>query len=352
MIKRIHGGNCLKRHITDFSVNINPMGLPKGVKDIIAENVGVVLRYPDPSSERLKRRLASLHGAAPENIAVGNGSIEFIHLIPRAFKIKRALIVTPTFSEYEFAVRSNGAMPVFINTSGEDGFAIDLGRLALLLPRVDALFLCNPNNPTGSLLPGDEVLYLVRLCVKHGAALFLDEAFIEFVKDPGEAAVISEAVKNRSLVLLRSLTKFFAIPGLRLGYVIGHRKMIERITSLQYPWNVNGLAQLAGVKGLADKSYMNRTRAFVAKERLYIFKGLNNIKELKAYPSSANFILCRLQNGSIRNSEELAKRLLRDGIFIRACGDFRGLDDRFFRVAVRGRDDNDRLLKCIEKAVR
>ena len=352
MIDRIHGGNCLKRNIIDFSVNTNPLGLPKGLPDIISKNTDCVLRYPDPSSERLKRKLAALHAVGPRNIVIGNGSIELIYLVPRALKIKKALIITPTFSEYEFAIKSNGSMPTFFSTSEEDGFKIDCGKLAERLPRCDALFLCNPNNPTGSMLYSDDVLYLSRLCRKHKSLLILDEAFIEFTEQTKSAAIISEAVKSRSLVILRSLTKFFAIPGLRLGYVIGHKNMIDKIVKLQYPWNVNGPAQLAGEKVLADKGYIDRTRLFVANERQYMFERLSSIKGLKAYQSSANFILCKLQDAPIHSSIELARRLLLKGIYIRACGNFRGLSNRFFRVSVKKRADNDRLINSIENVLR
>jgi len=352
MTDRIHGGNCLKRNIIDFSVNTNPLGLPKGLSDIISKNTDRILRYPDPSSERLKRKLAALHRVGPENITMGNGSIELIYLIPAAFKIKKALIITPTFSEYEFAVRSNGLNPAFFNVSEKDNFNINCGKLSERLPRHDAVFLCNPNNPTGSVLHNDDVLYLSRLDRKRKGLLILDEAFIEFNTDSKRTTIISEAVKNGSLVILRSLTKFFAMPGLRLGYVIGHKRIIERIVKLQYPWNVNGLAQLAGEKVLADKVYMDRTRLFIAKERQYMFERLGNVKGLKVYPSSANFILCKLVNAPVQGSGELTQRLLRKGIYIRACGNFRGLNDKFFRVAVRRRDDNNLLINSIEKALR
>lgn len=357
MIDKNHGGNCSKRNIIDFSVNTNPLGLPEGLSDIISRNTGLILRYPEPASERLRRVLAALHDIRPENIAIGNGSIELIYLVPRAFKTKRALIITPTFSEYEFAVESNGSIPVFFKTFEKEDFKIDCGKLAERLPCCDAFFLCNPNNPTGYMLHSDKVLYLSRLSRKYKGILILDEAFIEFTKEARGTAIISEAVKNESLVILRSLTKFFAMPGLRLGYAIGHKRIIEKISKLQYPWNVNSLAQFAGEKVLADKSYMDRTRLFVAKERQYLFEGLGSIKGLKVYPSPANFILCKLQtrlgSGSIPSTaERLTRQLLRKGIYIRACGNFRGLSDRFFRVAVRKRDDNDRLINSIEKALR
>jgi len=352
MIDRTHGGNCLKRNIVDFSVNTNPLGLPKGLPDIISKNIDCVLRYPDPSSEQLKRKLAAVHAVGPENIVIGNGSIELIYLVPRAFKTKRSLIITPTFSEYEFAIKSNGSMPTFFSTSEKGGFKIDCGKLAERLPRCDALFLCNPNNPTGSMLCSDDVLYLSRLCRKHKGLLIIDEAFIEFTEQPKGTTIISDAVKNGSLIILRSLTKFFAIPGLRLGYAIGHKSIIGRIVKLQYPWNVNGLAQLAGEKVLADKVYMGQTRLFIAKERQYMSERLGSIKGLKVYPSSTNFILCKLRNTQVKSSIELTRRLLRDGIYIRACGNFRGLNNRFFRVAVRKRDDNDRLISSMEKVLR
>ena len=352
MIDRAHGGNCLKRNIIDFSVNTNPLGLPKGLLSIVSKNTDCILRYPDPSSERLKKRLAVLHGIEPENIAIGNGSIELIHLAPAAFKIKKALIITPAFSEYEFAVKSNGSTPAFFNASERDGFRVDCGELAERLPRHDAFFLCNPNNPTGAVLSGDDLLRLSRLSGKNGSLMILDEAFIEFTEDSKRTAIVSKTVKDGYSIILRSLTKFFAIPGLRLGYAIGHKRMIAKIAKLQYPWNVNGPAQLAGEKALADRAYMARTRSFVAGERQYMIEKLGGIKGLKAYPSSANFILCKLQNAPVRSSAELTRRLLRDDIYIRACGNFRGLSDRFFRVAVRKREDNNRLIDSLEEALR
>ncbi len=352
MINRIHGGDCLKRDITDFSVNMNPLGWPEGLRDIISKNSGSILRYPDPSSERLKRKLAVLHGAGPDNLAIGNGSIELIYLLPRAFKIRKALIITPTFSEYEFAVRSNGSTPAFFGTSEKDEFRIDYDKLAERLPGCDALFLCNPNNPTGVTLDNDEVLYLSRLTKKHKSILMLDEAFIEFTGESSRTTIVSEALKSGSLIILRSLTKFYAIPGLRLGYAIGHKRMIGRIIKLQYPWNVNGPAQFAGEKIPADKSYMERTRSFVAGERQYMFRRLTGIKGVTAYPSSANFILCKLQSTPMHSSIELKRRLLREGINIRDCGNFRGLNDRYFRIAIRKRADNDRLIKSMERALR
>jgi threonine-phosphate decarboxylase len=351
MLNRIHGGDCPKPGIIDFSININPLGLPRGLSGAILKNADCILRYPEPSAWRLKVKLAALHSIKPGNIAIGNGSIELIYIIPRACKIRKAVIATPTFSEYEFALRSNGSNPVFINADEQEDFRLNCLKLGASLPRADAFFLCNPNNPTGSLLHNDEVMHLARSCKRQGAVLILDEAFIEFAKEANRAETISESVEKGSMVILRSLTKCFAIPGLRLGYAIGHEKIIDMIARLQYPWNVNGLAQLAGEKAIADKSYMERTRMLVVKERQYIFKGLNSIKGLKIYPSLTNFLLCKLHDAPIKSAGELARRLLRHGICIRDCSNFRGLNDAFFRVAVRKREENNRLINSIKKAL-
>ncbi|MDP3791984.1 MAG: threonine-phosphate decarboxylase CobD [Candidatus Omnitrophota bacterium] len=347
-----HGGDCLRSNILDFSVNINPMGLPGRVASIISKSTDAVLSYPDPSSERLKNRLALLNNVKPENVVIGNGSIELIHLIPRAIKIKRAIIPVPTFSEYELALKANNSKIVFLNTDERDNFKVDPAKIADALKQCCALFLCNPNNPTGSLLNADEVLRIAYLCKKRKTTLILDEAFIEFTKEAAASGIVKEAVKSGYLIVLRSLTKFFAMPGLRLGYAVAHKNIIKKIAGFQYPWNVNILAQLAGKEAIKDRAYMKKTPVFISEERRYMSEALNNIKGLKAYPSSANFILCKLQDASIRDCGGLKRRLLRDGIYIRDCGNFRGLNGRFFRVAVRRRMDNNRLISSIKKAIR
>lgn len=352
MIDRSHGGTCPQKNIIDFSVNINPLGLPKGVADRISDYRDCVLRYPDPSSERLKRRLAARHAVSPENVVIGNGSIELIHLIPRALKIKKALIAVPSFSEYEYAFKVNGSTVSFFKTSELEEFRLDIDAISARIPRRGYLVICNPNNPTGSLLSADEVMRLVRVCRKRDTVLISDEAFIDFTDAYRAEGVIAEAIHGRSLVILRSLTKIFAMPGLRLGYAIAHKEAIGKMTQHQYPWNVNGLAQRIGEMVLDDERYMRLTRTFIAEERRFVTGGLRAINGLKVYPPSANFVLCKLHSSTLHDSKELARRMSRDGICIRTCGNFRGLDERFFRVAIRNRRDNERLLNALGRAVR
>lgn len=356
-VNRIHGGNIrayleenssLEEKIIDFSANINPLGMPSKARKALIKNLDTLIHYPEPESKHLKESLASFHHIGYNNLLIGNGSIELIHLIPRALKAKNVLIVTPTFSEYEFAVKSNGARPIFVKAIEREDFKIDNLKVMKFIPEVDLVFLCNPNNPTGSCLPPGEILALLELCAKHKTILVLDEVFMDFVESGDEITMVSEATKNKSLLVLRSLTKFFALPGLRLGYLIGHGDLIGKISPFQYPWNVNSLAQVVGEGVIKDRGYIKKSKEYVLKEGRYLFANLKKIEGLKIYPPSSNFIFCKLGNGKIRRAKKLSERLIKRGIIIRRCHNFRGLNDRFFRVAVRERDENIKLISALK----
>ena len=353
---RLHGGDIrpyLKAGagggFIDFSANINPLGLSSRVKDVILKNVDRVVHYPEPDSGHLRKALASFHGVGEENIALGNGSIELIYLIPRAMAARKALIVTPTFSEYEFSAISGGAKPTFFETRENEEFIVDFGRIEKAVPRSGLVFFCNPNNPTDVLYGRQEIGRLLQLCVRKDSVLVVDEVFMDFVDDAARFSMISEAAKRRHLLVLRSLTKFFALPGLRVGYAVGHRGLVERTRRLQYPWNINSLAQAAAEEALRDDDYMQKSRAYISGERQYLFGSLNDIEGLRAYPPSSNFIFCKLGSGRIKSAKELNSRLLSKGMVIRDCGNFRGLGPRFFRVAVRKREENARLLRRLKE---
>ncbi|MBT9146883.1 MAG: Threonine-phosphate decarboxylase [Syntrophomonadaceae bacterium] len=356
MINRAHGGNIRAYEkdsspggkIIDFSANINPLGMSSKVRKALIKNLDALIHYPEPESRHLRKSLASFHHIGYNNLLMGNGSIELIHLIPRALKAKNVLIVTPTFSEYEFAVKSNGARPVFVKTTEREGFKLNNPKVMKFIPGVDLVFLCNPNNPTGSYLCPGEILALLELCTKHRTILVLDEAFMDFVESGDEITMVNEAAKNKFLLVLRSLTKFFALPGLRLGYLIGHRDLVGKISPFQYPWNVNSLAQIAGEEVIKDRSYIRKSKEYILRERRYLFANLKGVEGLKVYPPSSNFILCKLENGKIRKAKNLSQKLTKRGIIIRRGHNFRGLNDRFFRVAVRKRDENIKLISALK----
>lgn len=351
---RQHGGNIWqypktpKKKIIDFSASINPLGLSPKVKETILNNLDSLVHYPDSEYRDLKNVLSRFHNVHQTNILPGNGSIELIHLIPRALSAKKTLIICPTFSEYEFAVRLNKAAVFFILCTEQEDFRIDIQRIKKFIPQANLIFLCNPNNPTGTLLQKNEIMELAGLCRKYNTTLVIDEVFIDFLQNSQQLTLINEAVKYKQILVIRSLTKFFSLPGLRIGYLIGQQKIIKHISKFQYPWNVNLLAQIAAREALKDRHYMKSCKRVIWEEIDFLSENLCRINGLKVYPPSANFVFCKLDKCRIRNAQQLSNELLKYGIVIRCCGNFRGLNNRFFRVAVRTRIENKKLINNLK----
>lgn len=356
-----HGGNIHKYlndtglpidKIADFSASINPFGLPKSVEKTIVQNIKMLAHYPQPQSEQLKRKLAAFHNIKHTDLITGNGSIELIYLIPRLLKVKSGLVITPTFSEYETALKLCPAQVIFFNTLEQNNFEIEESKLLPLIKKAGLVFLCNPNNPTGSILSGDRILKLLNTARKCNTFFVIDETFMDFTKDERYFSLLAAASKYRNLLILRSLTKFFAFAGLRLGYGIGHPQTIKLLSQHQFPWNINFLAQIAAQKALEESSYIKKSKDFIQNEKEYLFNQLKQIQGLKIFPANVNFILCRLKNTSkIKDVKELYAKLAQEGIFIRDCSNFQGLNDKFFRVAVKTRKQNQRLLRLLKSVI-
>jgi len=347
-----HGGNVFAiarslgiapEAIIDFSASINPLGMAPGVRGALANCLERLQHYPDKGAAELKACLAAHHGVSAAQIAVANGSTELIHLLPRLVGGGRALIVAPAFAEYACALGKSGWQIDYLTLQSADSFALSLPKLAEKLAlRYDLLFVCNPGNPTGALIPRNAIAGVLELCRESGTFLVLDEAFIDFCEEDSAKDLIGGFGRA---VLLRSMTKFFAIPGLRLGYAIGAAETIDALATLQAPWSVNTAAQVAGIASLGDPAYSEATRSYVACERERLASGLASIASLKVFPARANYLLVEICNGY--SAAELRSRLLEKGVLIRDCGNFQGLDGSFFRVAVRIREDNDRLLELL-----
>ena len=348
-----HGGNVFAvarnlgvapEKIVDFSASINPLGMAPGVRDALAGCINRLLHYPDKGAAELKEALAAYHGVGADEITVSNGSTELIHLLPRVVPGKRGLIVAPAFAEYALALERSGWETDYLTLTGADGFALPLADLQEELGQgYDLLFICNPGNPTGALVPKRDMEAVIELCRKSGTFLVLDEAFVDFCEEESAKHLIRQSPQA---VLLRSMTKFFAIPGLRLGYAIAAPQTIEALASLQDPWNVNTAAQVAGIASLADADYRRRTREYIDRERERLAAGLAAIAGLRVFPSRANYLLVEITDGGT-TAGELRARLVQSGLLIRDCGNFQGLDGRFFRVAVRLREENELLLRSL-----
>ena len=333
--------------ILDFSASINPLGPPPVVREAVMAAYDRIVHYPDPEATELREALARRHEITPSEVCPANGSTELIHLLPRLIPGSRALIVAPPFSEYAAALEKGGWEVHYFFLESGNGFSLSLPRLAeRLADGVDLLILANPGNPTGTLVPLAEVNNMLELCRISGTIPVIDEAFIDFCEE--ESAISAVIGDGRGLVS-RSLTKFYALPGLRLGYAVAATEVIERLSGLIPPWSVGTLAQAAGVAALADTGYRDRTLGFIAREREFLSAGLAALHGLRPFPSAANYLLVELTSGLSATS--LRERLLPYRILIRDCANFPGLSDSFFRVAVRGHEENRQLLSSLAEVI-
>ncbi len=351
-----HGGNIeeaiekygLKnKDLIDFSANINPLGFSPAVKENILRNIKKISDYPDPECRNIKKSLAAYLGVPREYLLIGNGSVELIFLIVSALKLKRALIPIPAFGEYERAIELSGGKNTFLDLFGTMPRK-PMDEIKKYLGRVDSLFICNPNNPAGFLFERKELECLAEECAKMGIFLVIDEAFMDFVNEPDKFSMIKSVYRKKNLLVLRSLTKFFALPGLRIGYLVAGRALIKRISPFRQPWAVNSFAQIAGIQAIKDKSFIEESRSYMFRERQKLFDALNRIKYLKPYPPSANFIFCEILKGKIK-SHRLCDYCGRRGLLLRDCSNFRGLDSRFIRIAVRKDNENKKLIKVLQE---
>ncbi len=278
--------------LTDFSASINPLGLSPLVKAAIGHTLDSLVHYPDAGHEELKEALAHYHGLPAGHFAIANGSTELIYQMPAVLSGRRALLAAPCFSEYERALKRQQWEVHHFLFAPDDGFALDLARLeAKLAEGYDAFYLCNPGNPSGTLYPPRIVERVCELCSAAGTFLVLDEAFMDFCE---EASAKHTIVNSDNALILRSMTKFFGIPGLRLGYAMANERVCRNIDARGVPWNVNTLALAAGVASLKDREYNRRTILFIEQERRFLCDLLGGLPRLKVYPSRANFLLVEI----------------------------------------------------------
>ena len=324
----------------DFSANINPLGAPEAAlaagANALYEEAG---RYPDLHYTQLRAALAGYLGVSPERVLPTNGGAEALFLAARVAAEgstgKKAVILEPTFSEYATAARAAGfRIQGMVSRHPETTFRLDLAALddALAGSRdVGLVFLCNPNNPTGDAVSRREVLSLTERVREAGASLVVDEAFADFALHLSVAQDVGEG-----LYVARSFTKFFAVPGLRLGCLV--TPDTERVRAFQPSWPVNAVAAAVGIAAAADRSFAETALTEVTLRRQELFSALGGLPGLTPYPGAANFLL-------VRGPEGLAEELARRGVLVRGCEPFRGLGPGFFRVAVRGAGENERLVE-------
>jgi threonine-phosphate decarboxylase len=327
--------------LLDFSANINPLGFPPGLHAAVQEAMGEIVHYPDLRCLKLREALAAYHRLIPEQILVGNGSTELIYLAVRALRPARGLIVTPAFSEYEHAFKVARAPVVFFPTDAAHHFTLH----EIPEPQAgDLVFLAHPASPSGAPLPPELFLAVAARVEAAEAYLLLDEAFVDFVE---EASLKIHLGRFPRLMILRSFTKFFGIPGMRLGFLLGAPDLLARLAAAQEPWSVSTMAQCMGRACLADLEYMRQTRTLIKREREFLQGRLAELPGLTCFPSAVNYLLVKLTRPGAR-AAHLQRQMLAHRIVIRDASNFRGLDERFFRIAVRSREENERLLGALE----
>ncbi|MBC7325686.1 MAG: pyridoxal phosphate-dependent class II aminotransferase, partial [Moorella sp. (in: Bacteria)] len=273
-----------------------------------------------------------------------------IYLLCQTLKPRRVLIAEPTFSEYRRAALIAGAEVVILELEPHSSFALDLGRWRQNLEGVDLAFLCNPNNPTGRLLERSLLNEIVELCREREVFLVVDESFIDFISRWPELSLVSRAAGSRGLFILRSLTKIFALPGLRLGYGVAHPEVVARLEARRDPWSVNILAQMAGVQALADKDFLKRTQELIGQEKEHLYHGLAGLAGFRPFYPEVNFILTDIAASGLM-APWLATRLARERILIRDCSSFPGLGPGYIRLAVRDRRANTTLLAVLRQTL-
>lgn len=352
MKRFLHGGNIYGADSPaggwlDFSANINPLGLSEAVRQAVAAGISQIVHYPDPEGRALKEALADHYGLRREELILGNGAAELLYVFCHAVRPRRVLLPVPSFSEYERAALAAGAEISYYRLALEHDFAFAVEDLIAALPDHDCVILGNPNNPTGGLLSRGAMGRLAETAKKTSTTVVVDESFLDFCSEEGGYTVRDLVSRLDNLLVLRSLTKFYAIPGLRLGFAAAHPALVKRLEESKDPWNVNLLAQKAGVAALGDHAYQRAARDFVEQEKLWLAEALAAIPGLTVFPPTVNFLLLRLAE-PWPAAEEVCTAMRQRGILLRDCSNYPGLDHRYIRAAVRPREENRRLIEAFQ----
>jgi threonine-phosphate decarboxylase len=323
--------NISEGPVTDFSVNLNPLGPPPLIRERWGDLFREIEPYPTVNGDGVARFYEKRYGIGSEEFVAGNGSTEMIYLLPRALGIRRAVVVTPSYHDYSRASRIAGASIRPCPLRQEDGaFSLPVDEVTEGMREGDALWLGNPNNPTGTLFSGEMIRELSeRFPAKW---VIVDEAFMPFVKERENHSLLVPP-RPKNVLVLHSLTKFYALAGIRMGGLAAGREVVERVRSLKEPWTVNGVADKIAPLLLECRGYEEETLSLIGKEKGRLLRMLRKIRGLAAFLPSANFVLC--QWTLTEELEDLVKHLLLHGIYVRDCRNFPGLEKNWFRVAVR-----------------
>jgi threonine-phosphate decarboxylase len=353
-----HGGNktalarelgCHVDEIVDMSANINPLGPPERIRQVIQDHLSAIEHLPEPDARSMVQGFAGYHDIDPDTVIAGNGTTWFIYTLPLALQSQNVLILGPTYSDYADACRMHRIEPGILPASPDNGFVPDLDAVSQRAVYADLVFICNPNNPTGVLLdPG----FIITLLQRHPRTCFVvDESYLPFVEDSHAFSLI-RAGRFPNLLVLSSMSKIFAIPGLRTGFLNGPRPLIEKVAAYCQPWQVNALAQ-AVINDIYNHPeqivpFYEKTRDFIAREKQWFLKEAADIPGLSPVAGHTGFVLSRLKH---HTAPRVCRQVGQDRILIRDCSNFQGLDHRFVRFSFKDRESNQRLVDSLKKAL-
>ena len=346
-VEEIYG--IKKENIVPFGGNVNPLGISQLLRKSMQQHIDAICEYPDRDYKTLRETLSIYCNVPMEHILVGNGATELISLTLNLLHPKHALLLAPTYSEYTREISLAGGSYEEYILNETNNFRPDLEDLkAHLTDEVDLFAFCNPNNPTSSALTVEEIREILLHCQKHHIFVLIDETYVEFAPDIHEISAVSLVHEFDQFMILRGTSKFFASPGLRLGYgICGSLDFLDRLKVIKNPWTINTLAALAGEAMFMDTDYIQKTKTYIAKERKRCLDILSGCDHLKVYPAYANFILVRLLDGT--TSFEMFERCIKEGLMIRDCSSFEGLDGEYIRFCIRLENENTKLLNILTK---
>ncbi len=350
-MQRIHGGDIYSfdKDVLDFSINTNPLGIRHEIRAAAISAISDMDKYPDRKQGKLKAAIAEMENVNPEHIICGNGASEIIFALVSALRPKKALLLSPSFTEYEIAVDTVETEKVFYLLREEKDFEVGEDILDRITPDIDMFFLCNPNNPTGRMIEKDLMKRILDKCCENDTCLIIDESFIEFSPKYKECTMVAEAEKYDNLIILKSFTKMYSFPGLRLGYgITKDTDVIERLEKVRPPWAVSNIAESAGIAACGLTKHPVNTRTFIKREKKKICLKLSYLEEkgLRYIESEADFILFTAPDVDGKNLYDL---LLEKKILIRRCGDFRGLNGSWYRVSINDEKSNEKLTRALKE---
>lgn len=340
--------NIPVEQVLDFSAPTNYLGPSSKALEAIQRAAKLVKFYPDPNPRELKKELAEYVGRIePENIITGNGSIELIYMLPEFLAPDfEGIIPVPSFTEYEKAILRVHGDPVFVKLP--EDFSLNLSDVHEAIgEKTKIVFVCNPHSPSGTLYKRETILSLVDLCHKNDIVVAVDENYIEFVDSNKDITVAPYVEEFDNLFVIRSVTKFYGMPGVRFGYGVSSKKLVCALEEVRMPWNINSLAVFATMAALKDTEFIQQTKTSIKKEKAHLLEMLKEIDDFRVFPSETNFLLIKILNNkttSTRLREEMAKK----GILIRDCSTFVGLDENYFRVTVKSTGENMKLVQTLK----